>query len=152
MYRLRLTEVLFALTFVLGAAASVDSALAQQKRGGTLIVGQSAHPPSLDDHMTNALAAKHATFNVYETVLTRGEDGRVITGLAESYSVSPDGLVYTIKLRPNVKFHNGKTLTSMDVRASLERYKRIAIRRDLLAPATSIEAPDAATVIVRSGT
>jgi len=149
MYRLRLTGVLFALTFVLGAAASVDSAHAQQKRGGTLVVGQSAHPPSLDDHMTNALAAKHATFNVYETVLTRGEDGRVITGLAESYSVSPDGLVYTIKLRPNVKFHNGKTLTSMDVRASLERYKRIAIRRDLLAPATSIEAPDAATVIIR---
>ena len=149
MNKLRFARFAFALTCALGMATSIDSAFAQQKRGGNLIAGQSAHPPSLDDHMTNALAAKHATFNIYETLLTRGEDGRVITGLAESYAVSPDGLVYTFKLRPNVKFHNGKTLTSEDVRASLERYKRLAIRRDLLAPASAIEAPDPATVIIR---
>lgn len=144
-----LAGFVYALACLIGVVTPLDSANAQTKRGGNLIAGQSAHPPSLDDHMTNALAAKHATFHLYETLLTRGEDGRVITGLTESYAVSQDGLAYTFKLRPNVKFHNGKTLTAEDVRASLERYKRISIRRDLLAPVSAIEVTGPTGLVIR---
>ncbi len=42
-------------------------------------------------------------------------------GLAESYEISPDGLVYTFKLRPGVKFHNGREMTAEDVKYSLDR-------------------------------
>ena len=42
--------------------------------------------------------------------------------LAESIDVSPDGLTYTFKLRPGVKFHNGETLTADDVVWSWNRY------------------------------
>ncbi len=148
MMKRRFVPLILAASCTLVGAALTGPAQAQPKRGGALIAGQVAHPPSLDDHMTNALAAKHATFNIYETLLTRGEDGRVIPGLAESFTVSADGLTYTFKLRPNVKFHNGKTMTSADVKASLERYKRIALRRDLLAPVSAIEAPDASTIVI----
>ena len=41
-------------------------------------------------------------------------------------AVSPDGLVYTFKLRQGVKFHNGKELTSEDVVASLKRWGQAA--------------------------
>src|SRR4051812_16474225 len=41
--------------------------------------------------------------------------------LAESFDVSPDGLIYTFKLRKGVKFHNGRELTADDVIFSLDR-------------------------------
>src|ERR1700757_2150171 len=45
-----------------------------------------------------------------------------ITGeLAESYSVSPDGLKITLKLRPDAKFHDGSPVTAEDVKWSLDR-------------------------------
>ena len=149
MRRLIDTGFLLALALGIGVAGMVDGASAQQRPVRTLTAGQSGHPPSLDDHLTNSLATKHASFHIYETLMTRGEDGRIVTGLAESYAVAPDGLTYTFKIRPNVKFHNGKTMTSEDICASFERYKRIAVRRDLLAPATAFEAPDPATVVIR---
>ncbi|HEX9769943.1 MAG TPA: ABC transporter substrate-binding protein [Kiloniellales bacterium] len=45
----------------------------------------------------------------------------LIPDLAESYTISEDGLVYTFKLRPGVKFHNGRELTATDIKYSIER-------------------------------
>ena len=42
-------------------------------------------------------------------------------GLAETYTVSDDGLTYTFRLRPGVKFHNGREMTAEDVKYSLDR-------------------------------
>jgi ABC-type transport system substrate-binding protein len=42
-------------------------------------------------------------------------------GLAESYEISDDGLTYTFKLRPSVRFHNGREMTAEDVVYSLNR-------------------------------
>src|SRR4030095_1443457 len=43
--------------------------------------------------------------------------------LAESWTVSKDGLVYEFVLRKGVRFHNGDPLTAEDVKFSFERYK-----------------------------
>src|SRR5262245_21490234 len=46
--------------------------------------------------------------------------------LAESWSVSADGLVYEFVLRHGVRFHNGDTVTADDVKFSFERYRGAA--------------------------
>jgi peptide/nickel transport system substrate-binding protein/oligopeptide transport system substrate-binding protein len=43
------------------------------------------------------------------------------TDLAESYEISPDGTVFTFKIRPGVKFHNGREMTADDIKYSIER-------------------------------
>jgi peptide/nickel transport system substrate-binding protein len=43
--------------------------------------------------------------------------------LAESWTESPDGLVYEFKLRQGLRFHNGEACTAEDVQFSFERYK-----------------------------
>ena len=42
--------------------------------------------------------------------------------LAKSFTISPDGKIYTFKLREDVKFHNGRKLTAEDIKFSIERF------------------------------
>jgi peptide/nickel transport system substrate-binding protein len=68
--------------------------------------------------------------------------------LAESWSMSPDGLVYEFVLRKGVKFHNGEPVTADDVKFSFERYRGISAKvlKDRVA---AIETPDAGRVRFR---
>ena len=117
--------LLAAVAMCLGVLLMPQEHLAQ-KRGGTLVFGQEATPPTLDPHFSTSIATRNVAMHVFEQLVTRDENNDVIPELAESWQVSPDGLTYTFKIRTGVKFHNGKELTSADVKASFERYKRMA--------------------------
>ena len=69
-------------------------------------------------------------------------------GLAESWSVSKDGLVYEFVLRKGVRFHNGDPVTADDVKFSLERYRGASakILKDRVA---GVDTPDAQHVRIR---
>lgn len=47
--------------------------------------------------------------------------GELIPAVAESYTISEDGTVYTFKIRKGIKFHNGNPLDVKDVEFSLKR-------------------------------
>ena len=68
--------------------------------------------------------------------------------LAESWSASPDGLVYEFVLRRGVKFHNGDPVTAEDVKFSFERYRGI-FARNLKDRVAEVETPDAGRVRFR---
>src|SRR5262245_29885524 len=69
-------------------------------------------------------------------------------GLAESWSVTPDGLVYEFVLRKGVRFHNGEPVTGDDVKFSFERYRGSA-HKTLKERTAAIEIPDPGRVRIR---
>lgn len=95
---------------------------AQGRRGGVLNAAMQASPPTLDPHLTTTTATQQIVFHVFEPLVTFGEDySTIVPVLAESWTVSPDNLTYTFKVRQGVRFHNGAAFTAEDAVASLER-------------------------------
>jgi peptide/nickel transport system substrate-binding protein len=70
---------------------------------------------------------------------------KMAASLAESWTESPDGLVYEFKLRRGLKFHNGDAVTSEDVKFSFDRYKG-AGAKELQAHVRALEIVDPLTV------
>src|SRR5215213_4974719 len=90
------------------SAADLYGPVAKEARsGGTLTFGSLVEPPGLDPFHQAADARIRFTVLVYQGLFYEGPDGRAVPMLAQSYDVSRDGLVYTFKLRPGVKFHTG---------------------------------------------
>jgi len=115
---------------------------------GHLIFGQEAAPLILDPHYTTAIATRNIAMHVFEMLVTRDENNAVINGLADDRTVSADGLVYTFRIRTGVRFHDGRELTSADVLASFERYRRLGLG-NALEPVEAMEAPEPATFVIR---
>src|SRR5438874_10396513 len=68
--------------------------------------------------------------------------------LAESHTVSPDGLTYTFKLRRSAKFHDGTEITAEDVRYSMERI--LALKKGAASIFATMVAPNTTKAVDRS--
>src|SRR5881397_1855972 len=87
-------------------------------------------------------------YALHDAVLKPMPGNPIAPSLAESWSMSPDGLVYDFVLRKGVRFHNGDTVTAEDVKFSLERY-RGASPKPLRDSVAAIETPDPGRVRIR---
>ncbi|MFO8061282.1 MAG: ABC transporter substrate-binding protein, partial [Bacillota bacterium] len=76
---------------------------------------------SLDPHYVTRVAGIMHLMNIFDGLVYLSEDGVEEPAVAESWDVSPDGLVYTFHLREGVVFHHGREVTAHDVKWSLER-------------------------------
>jgi len=114
--------VLAAVTLVAIAPIAAQTA----RKGGVLRVGMIGEPPTLDAHATTATITREITVNMYEGLYALDAKLQPVPLLAEGHDVADAGKRYTIRLRKDVKFHNGKPLTSADVVASLKRWGAIA--------------------------
>jgi peptide/nickel transport system substrate-binding protein len=89
---------------------------------GTLVVGLVAEPVNLDPAQVTDLNSNRVGRRIVETLVTFPEEStQVVPGLAESWTISKDGLQYTFKLRKGIKFHDGTPLTAEAVKFSIER-------------------------------
>src|SRR2546421_10059201 len=143
-----------AMILVLGAPA-----YAQVPRlGGELIYVVGSESPSYDAHREETFGLIHPAAPHYSTLLrvdpTDITGTKVIGDLAESWTVSKDGLTYTFKIRRGVKFHDGSALTARDVKASYDKIITplpgvTSPRKGQYSEVDAFEAPDAETVIFR---
>jgi len=119
-------------------------------RGGTLVFGRSLEALDLNPF---TCACENGSLqvlsNVFETLFrfAPNSTGTPGPGLAESYTVSPDKLTYTLKLRP-AHFSNGQPVTAADVQYSLTRASGPKSLYGLLYPIKKVDAPSANTAVL----
>ena len=83
--------------------------------------GNAADPETLDQHKTSTVYEAHILRDLYEGLVIYNSKAEVIPGVAESWSVSDDGRVYTFKLRGDAKWSNGDPVVAGDFVYSLRR-------------------------------
>jgi peptide/nickel transport system substrate-binding protein len=105
---------------VLAAFASPVRAADTPRRGGVLLAAIAADAPSLDPHQEKTFATIELVAPCYSTLLQIDpyHYPKVIGDVATEWKIAPDGLTYTFKLRPGIRFHDGSALTSADVKAT----------------------------------
>ncbi|MGH2513197.1 MAG: ABC transporter substrate-binding protein, partial [Candidatus Limnocylindrales bacterium] len=97
-----LMVLLVALSLTLVAAR----APAQPVEGGDFTFGySSSFVDILDPHVTSQSVSHFIMLNIFDPLVSLRADGQVFPGLAESWTSTADGLVWTFKLRSGVKFH-----------------------------------------------
>lgn len=111
-----LTRWLASVAFMFLVIGSINPAVAQKTVTVTGIDGTTTDP-----HKISGAGDYQFINHIFEGLYGHDMDGKIVPKLALSHDVSPDGLVYTFKLRPNVKFHNGEPLTAEDIRFSWQR-------------------------------
>src|SRR5438046_6384873 len=115
----------------------------------TLATHFSIAPTFFDPAETAGLITPFMLLYALHDALVKPMPGKSMApSLAESWSVSADGLVYEFVLRKGIKFHSGEPVTAEDVKFSFERYRGI-FNRTLKDHVASVETPDAAHVRFR---
>ncbi|MCS7070442.1 MAG: ABC transporter substrate-binding protein, partial [Anaerolinea sp.] len=138
MKRLLLLVLIAGMLFALPAAA---------QDGGVLRVGMNA-PVVLDPALgTND---PETAFNraIYDYLVEVLPDSTVGPNLAQSWTVSDDGLTYTFDLVEGVTFHDGSPLTSADVVYSFNRLIEVGSPALNLLGDFTVSAPDSSTVVL----
>lgn len=91
--------------------------------GGTVRIGLPGYPDSLNPGLA-VLAESYTIYElVYDTPVSITATGEWIPKLATEWSVSEDGLTWTLTLVDGVTFHDGEPMTADDVAFSIELYR-----------------------------
>jgi peptide/nickel transport system substrate-binding protein len=90
-------------------------------QAGTLRYAFASEPPTLDPHMSGSIWTFRSIIPVCDTLTFVDGKGAVTPNLAQSWSVSKDGTLWTFKLRPGVTFHDGTAFGAEAVKFSLDR-------------------------------
>jgi peptide/nickel transport system substrate-binding protein len=86
--------------------------------------------------------------NIFSKLVSLADDGRVLPDVAEQWTESDDGLSYTFRLRSDVRWHDGRPLTSDDVRSTFAQIATSS-NSELAAHVAGVDAIDRTTVRVR---
>lgn len=153
--RSRVTASAIVAALVIGLL-SFPTTAQQPRAGGTLNYVVSAEPPSFDAHRETTFAMLHPIRPHYNLLVKFDMPNypQVVGDLAESWTISPDGLTYTFRIRRGVQFHDGSTLSSRDAKATFDKIifppaGVASVRQATYEMVESITAPDPNTVVFK---
>src|SRR6516162_254419 len=136
-------------TFRLAAAAAfliLSSAIVSAQT--TLRIGLAEDPDVLDPTLARTYVGRIVFASFCDKLFDIDEKLNVVPQLALGYETAPDGLSVTIKLRPNVKFHDGGQFNAEAAKYSLDRHMTMAgsFRKPELAAVDRVEVVDPLTI------
>jgi peptide/nickel transport system substrate-binding protein len=142
---------LAALTWT-AAVPPLSSEAQAPKRGGTLRVSYGNEVAGLDFHTSPGYEMMWVGMNVGCGLINITPDGKFVGDAAESWQMSPDGLLYTFKLKKNVLFHDGSPADAAAVKFSIDHIMDPATKsgmRPFYDAVHSVEVLDPSTVQIR---
>lgn len=101
-----------------GAQNETSSGGGTPVSGGSIVYGADREPTCLDPHNFGDMPQTYVARQYLDSLVSERPDGSVVPWLADSWTVSPDGLVYTFAIRSGVKFHDGTPLDAAAVQAN----------------------------------
>lgn len=131
-------------------AATTAAAAGTPKRGGTVVIAQSSDPGQFNPAITTSGAIHPFTDQMFNGLVGLDDNLNPVPELADSWQISSDGKVYTFKLHPNVKWHDGEPFTSADVKFTFEQALlkfHARTKAGLENVLDKIETPDPLTVV-----
>jgi peptide/nickel transport system substrate-binding protein len=120
-----------------------------QDAGKPVVIARDMDLNSLDPSRATCDTCQIYLSSVYDRLVNLSPDNKLVPMLAKEWSTSDDQKVVTFKLDPAAKFSDGSPVEAKDVKWTLERLKNLkGGMAYLLDNVASIEAPDAATVVI----
>jgi len=107
---------LAAAALALGLASGFGADLQAQtpRKGGTFIMGMEGEPGSLTGHLATDTTALMVATNIFNGLVGIDFKFEPVPDLADSWTLSADGLTYTFRLNPRAKWHDGRPVTADD--------------------------------------
>lgn len=104
-------------------APSANAATAKIKKGGVLRVGvgSGSTTETQDAHLGGFTADTARQYQLYDRLVTRDSNFKLVNDLADSFTSNKTGNIWTVRVKKGVKFHNGRPLTADDVIFSIRR-------------------------------
>ncbi len=133
-------------------AAALLAPVSSSADGGTLVWARYDDIDSLDPHRATSTLSMQVWDQIYETLLSFDEAGNVQPHIAKSWSVSDDGLEYTLSLQDGVTCHDGTPFDGNDVKFTIDRAfnpDTASLTKTAWGPIESVSVPDPLTVKVK---
>ena len=131
------------------AGGRISFAAAEEgKPGGTMVMVSTQVPRHLNPAVQSGIATAVPGTQIFASPLRYDANWKPHPYLAESWKLADDGLSCTLNLVKGVKFHDGKPVTSADVKFSIETIKAHHPFKTMFEPVSSVETPDEHTAII----
>ncbi|MCI0615565.1 ABC transporter substrate-binding protein [bacterium] len=106
----------------LGKGETAAVATSRKTAGGVIQTAMVGRLVNLDPSLCVTVAQADLLPNIYENLTRQAQGARIVPWLASSFHAEEGGRKFRFRLREDVRFHDGRRLTSRDVRYSFERF------------------------------